>query len=309
MSRKGPVRVSRSNRDSFLFPLIISIVIIAVISAILAFIWQKNQESKQGLEPFRVNESSLSPGGSSSGSSELVPGSSSEPSSQEEPSSSQSSSEPSSSEGQDLPSGQPVPETERVTSSYFDDAMFVGDSITTGIELYDVMPGSDVVAFTGINLDNILTREVINTPNGKVTMLDAMKNYNPKKIYIMLGANGLAFLTEEQTRDYYSVFVDRVMEQHPDAMIYIQSILPIQEEKFAANYQGTLTNEKIDRTNQLLMEMAAEKGIYYLNVAEAFKDETGQMPDAASTDGLHFTSEYYIKWMDYLKTHAIKEEE
>ena len=75
------------------------------------------------------------------------------------------------------------------------------------------------------------------------------------------------------------------------------------------NFWRGRTSEKIDRTNQLLMEMAAEKGIYYLNVAEAFKDETGQMPDAASTDGLHFTSEYYIKWMDYLKTHAIKEEE
>lgn len=81
-----------------------------------------------------------------------------------------------------------VPESPRVRSDYFDDAMFVGDSITTGIELYEVMSNATVVAATGINLDNIMTKKVIELEGQELTIPEAMTHYHPKKIYIMLGA-------------------------------------------------------------------------------------------------------------------------
>ncbi|MBQ3181173.1 MAG: DUF4358 domain-containing protein, partial [Clostridia bacterium] len=30
------------------------------------------------------------------------------------------------------------------------------------------------------------------------------------------------------------------------------------------------------------------------------------LPEEAATDGVHFKKEYYLKWLDYLKTHAVK---
>ena len=90
--------------------------------------------------------------------------------------------------------GQPIPETPQVDDSYFDDAMFVGDSITTGIELYGVMPNATVVASTGINPNTIMTTPDIELADGSsVTILQAMSAYHPKKIYIMLGSNGVEF--------------------------------------------------------------------------------------------------------------------
>ena len=201
-----------------------------------------------------------------------------------------------------------VPESPRVRSDYFDDAMFVGDSITTGIELYEVMSNATVVAATGINLDNIMTKKVIELEGQELTIPEAMTHYHPKKIYIMLGANGVGGLTAEQTASYYANFVDLVKSQHPGAIIYVQSILPINEAKFAQKYNGAMTNAKIDETNAAILQMAQEKQVYYLNVAEAFKDETGGLPASATPDGLHFGTESYTKWFDYLKTHTVTEE-
>ncbi len=202
--------------------------------------------------------------------------------------------------------GQPIPETPQVDDSYFDDAMFVGDSITTGIELYGVMPNATVVASTGINPNTIMTTPDIELADGSsVTILQAMSAYHPKKIYIMLGSNGVEFIGKETMMELYGEFIDAVKAQHPDSIIYLQSILPVTQAKEAASPE--LSNDKIDEYNAAIMELAGEKEAYYLNVAESFKDETGALPDEASpNDGMHFGVSHYEIWMDYLKCHAVE---
>ena len=202
--------------------------------------------------------------------------------------------------------GQPVSETPQVDDSYFDDAMFVGDSITTGIELYGVMPNATVVASTGINPNTIMTTPDIELADGSsVTILQAMSAYHPKKIYIMLGSNGVEFIGKETMMELYGEFIDAVKAQHPDSIIYLQSILPVTQAKEAASPE--LSNDKIDEYNAAIMELAGEKESYYLNVAESFKDETGALPDEASpNDGMHFGVSHYEIWMDYLKCHAVE---
>ena len=45
--------------------------------------------------------------------------------------------------------------------------------------------------------------------------------------------------------------------------------------------------------------------MYYLNVAEVFKDADGCLPNSASPkDGIHFGSSWYRTWFDYLRTHG-----
>ena len=202
--------------------------------------------------------------------------------------------------------GQPISETPQVDDSYFDDAMFVGDSITTGIELYGVMPNATVVASTGINPNTIITTPDIELADGSsVTILQAMSAYHPKKIYIMLGSNGVEFIGKETMMELYGEFIDAVKAQHPDSIIYLQSILPVTQAKEAASPE--LSNDKIDEYNTAIMELAGEKEAYYLNVAESFKDETGALPDEASpNDGMHFGVSHYEIWMDYLKCHAVE---
>ena len=273
-------------------PVIIILLVITVLSLMIAFAWQKWQDI--------YDPDYLYPGDRSSSSSQAENSSVEESSSSEE-----SSSEPESSA---VAFGQPVPESERVTSAYFDDAVFIGDSLTTGIQLYNILPDTTVLASVGININNIFTNEVISDGNGgQQTILDAARDIQPAKIYTMLGTNGLKGLGPEETVRYYRQLVQQLKADHPDSIIYVQSLMPINEEVFAANYGYELTNAEIDACNELLMQMAGEEEVYFVNCAEAIKDENGGLPAEFTTDGLHFRGEYYNKWIDYLKEHTVPE--
>ncbi len=202
------------------------------------------------------------------------------------------------------PSDPEVGEGDWLSSSYFDDALFVGDSITEGIKLYDVMNNATVLASTGVNLDSLYTKDAITLADGsKVPILEATKNYSPGKIYLMMGVNSL-LSDEESFRTAYARVVDTLVSQHPDALLYIQSILPVTAD-YEKRANAVADNAKIDRYNAILKELAAEKGVLYLNVAEEFKDADGCLPNSASPkDGIHFGSSWYRKWFDYLRTHG-----
>ena len=289
--RHHKVRRNGGGGDVFI-PVIIILLVITILSLIIAFAWQKWQDI--------YDPDYLYPGDRSSSSSQSESSSSEASSSSEE-----SSSEPESSA---VAFGQPVPESERVTSAYFDDAVFIGDSLTTGIQLYNILPDTTVLASVGININNIFTNEVISDGNGgQQTILDAAKNIQPAKIYTMLGTNGLKGLGPEETVRYYRQLVQQLKADHPDSIIYVQSLMPINEEIFAANYGYELTNAEIDECNELLMQMAGEEEVYFVNCAEAIKDENGELPAEFTTDGLHFRGEYYNKWIDYLKEHTVPE--
>lgn len=201
-----------------------------------------------------------------------------------------------------------VAQSGRVMSTYFDDAIFVGDSITDGILSYELMKNATVIAHTGINPDSIRTKAVYRDGGGGlVTMLQAMSHHaSAKKIYIMLGANSASWMDRDLFLQYYEEFVLSVVKQHPNATIYVQSITPINEAKFKTHYAGQdLTNAKIASLNEDLIKMAGKLQVSYVNVNEALRGTDGQLPDEATSDGLHFNTTYYQKWFDYLKTHTV----
>lgn len=191
-----------------------------------------------------------------------------------------------------------------VDDNYFNDVLFVGDSITTGIDLYSIMKNANVVAYTGINTNTVMTRAVIPSPQGKETFLQAMNRYHPKAIYIMMGINGLAWQSKAALISGYAEFLDAVKAQHPYATIYLQSILPVTDKKQRAD--ARFSNDKIRDYNAAILKLAAEKDVYYLNVAESFYDAFGNLPNsAAPKEGIHFGPSCYRRWIEYLKRHTV----
>lgn len=224
--------------------------------------------------------------------------------SSEEVSSEVTSSEETSSQITQTPDGV-VPESDKVLSNYFSDAVFIGDSITHGLSLYTYMNDkTTILSYTGLGLDNIYTKEVIDDGNGNtIPVMDAVKNSDAKKFYVLLGVNSIGYSKDNFVSKYGAV-VDSILSYHPDAIVYVQSITPVCEQKAKANGYK-LDNETIKEYNEALIEMAKEKGAYYLDIHSALCDETGALPENATTDGLHFGSQYYQKWINYLLTHTV----
>lgn len=198
--------------------------------------------------------------------------------------------------------GSPIPEGAVQPESYLDDAIFIGDSLTTGLSLYGLLPEDQVLADTGINPQTILSRECISQDGTEKTVLDAAASLEPEKIYIMLGANGVAFLNFDDIVAWYGELIDGLQAEHPDSDIYVQSILPVTREK----EDETLNNDRITELNGLLQQMAEEQEVYYLSVNEAIADEEGFLPTELSADGMHFGTTVYEEWLDYLLCHTVE---
>lgn len=180
-----------------------------------------------------------------------------------------------------------VSKGEYMSRSYFDDAVFVGDSITHGLAFYGLLDSQQVVAGESVNLETALYKTPYTNSEGQaVSVFDAVKAQSPKKIYVMLGTNGIEWTDKEKLASMYESLIVKLKEAAPDAIIYIQSVLPVTKE-LNDNVNRDLTNEKINAFNDLLLELAQKEQVYYLNVAEDFRDSQGNLPGGRQPSGRH----------------------
>jgi len=291
MDYNKPMKISRRRKKGVLIPALILILFAALLSLVIAAIWQKTSEDSKAPDP--ISSSFVQASSEPESSSSIV--SSSQAVSSEQVSSVEEKPVIPVVEGA-------VPESERVKSAYFDDAVFVGDSITTGIQLYNMMSNTKVLAGTGINLATLYTSPVVKLEDGsRITIMDGLKDTQYKKMYVMLGGNEVRDEDKETFISRYSKAIDDLKALQPNAVMYVQSILPVTETN---NYH--MDNVRIDEFNAALLELCKEKNVYYLNVAECMRDEKGNLPKEASpADGMHFGPDYYNKWFEYLKTHTV----
>ena len=195
-----------------------------------------------------------------------------------------------------------VPESEPVDDSYFDDAVFIGNSRTEGLKMYSGLTESTFITEVGLTVDSIFT-DYCNISGGyKNLAFSELESREFGKVYIMLGMNELGWVYDDVFKEDYGKIIDRIREINPDAVIYIQSILPVS--KWKDSNDSTYTIANVDRLNARLRELADEKEVHYVDVAEGIMDEEGYLPYEATLDGVHLVPEYCVKWLDYLKTHT-----
>lgn len=196
-----------------------------------------------------------------------------------------------------------VPESAPVDDSYFADAVFVGDSRTEGLRMYSGLAGAQFFSEVGLTVTKAFSDRFVALNGQYLTAAEALEQADYGKVYIMLGMNELGWVYESVFADEYGKIIDVIRESHPDAEIYVQSIIPVSRWKDGSN--DIYTNANVVRLQKALAEMCMEKGVHYVNVAEAVQDADGFLPSDATPDGLHLTPEYCKIWLDYLRTHTV----
>lgn len=200
-----------------------------------------------------------------------------------------------------------VPEFGKVDLSWFNDAAFLGDSLTVGYSDYNINVGDALIcAYEGASPNDIVNRTTMTSnARGDEIPLDVLSQAQPKKLYVLMGANSLAYSTEndEGFLNYYGRMLDELKAALPDTTIFVQSVLPVQAE--VQDKMPGLKPDRVSSINASLSAMAAEKGCLYLALNEAFVDENGYLKaDFAQPDGLHLSGSGYSTWVDYLRTHV-----
>lgn len=204
------------------------------------------------------------------------------------------------------------PAHQELPTSFFDQAVFIGDSISLTLESYCGSTGAlskaQFLCAGSMSPTNMLTGQILpEYPKGsgqKPAIEESVAATGAKLVYIMLGMDNIAYGLEKSTGDYVTI-LDNIQNRNPEVEILVQGVTPMT--KNSKSTSNKLNNDAIDAFNARMLEICQEKGWYYLDVGKRFKDEEGYLKEEycsdKSTMGMHFTYEGAKIWVDYLRNY------
>ena len=185
-------------------------------------------------------------------------------------------------------------ETDTYDEDFYSSDLFIGDSIATGLLNYGYLSSEQVYAQVGLNPESALTTE-----HDGYTAVTKAELLQPKRIYIMLGSNGLAYMGNTYMIQQMELLVESIREVSPDSYIYLISIPPVTK---AHESEGQETMAMVNGYNKLLKDLADDIGVIYLDLCSELQDSTGYFSDAyAEADGMHFLGTAYKKMLSFVQ--------
>ena len=168
-----------------------------------------------------------------------------------------------------------------------DNFLFLGDSITDFYpleEYYDNLP----VVNSGIAGNR--TIDILNDMQTRVYQ------YNPTKVFLLIGTNDLDSSTEDivdTTFDNIKEIVKEIKDNRSDATIYVESVYPVNS-NVENNSVNNRTNKKIRSFNKKVSNYCDGDNCIYINLFDDLTDEEGNLKEEYTEDGLHLNSLGYV---------------
>lgn len=171
-----------------------------------------------------------------------------------------------------------------VTSS---DVIFLGNSITNGAEWSELFRNPHVKN-RGISGD---------IAEGVYDRLGVITEGRPKKIFLLIGINDVARGTVADTIvKRIEKIVRRIKEETPRTKIYIQSLLPVNDQFGKFGGHTSRGNVVLD-VNRKLVLLAEKEAVTYIDLYSHFKNENDEKLNPQYTnDGLHLLGNGYMLW-------------
>lgn len=202
----------------------------------------------------------------------------------------------------------PAPERAPVDNSYFQNAAFVGDSRTDGFLIYSGIGTGKNLTSNGLSIFKLEEKKALTIDGEKYTLLEALALEQYSQVYLSLGVNELGYYNDAGFYQSYCAAIDHIRRLQPQAVIYIQGLIPLNEGQIVAanGNKYNLTNDHLRVYNDLMRQAAEEKQAVFLDLYTEFVDENGELPAEGSHDGVHLSAEYCRRWLEYLKAHTVE---
>jgi len=214
-----------------------------------------------------------------------------------------------------------LPESEIVPNSYFDDAVFVGDSVSEKLRYYvtnerktnpNLLGTAKFLTAASFSSRNALM-EVSSTSlhptyqGQKMKLEDVIVAMGAKKVFIMLGMNDVGISGVEDSAQNLMRLLRAIKDKSPDVQIFVQSATPRVKGDKPTTEQLFQYNLQVYEYCKLLTDL----DIYFLDVAYIMRDAEGKLIESYCSDldnmALHFTNEGCRAWVDFLYNHALVE--
>ena len=216
-----------------------------------------------------------------------------------------------------IPSEIPYSDNIPEPAEYLNNIVFLGDSIIKGFDfcrdsmIYDgekILENVTVVASSGYGLNHAVSDVVQNSVNliydGKAMEPEnIIAQRDEKYVFICLGLNDLSWMKVDKYIENYRILVENIKFKNPDKIIAILSVTPL----VTGEKSGNMDNGVITAANNMLIELASEQGVYFIDWAAAIRDENNGLHKNLSSDGYcHLKVSAYNLLVEYLLHHPIR---
>lgn len=198
------------------------------------------------------------------------------------------------------------PEITEEETDFFDDAVFIGDSVTLMLQNYqfssNALGKAQFLVQGSYSVFHAVNNTMLVSYRGSSMRLpEAIAATGAKKAFIMLGANDIGAYGIEKTMKNWETMLTRIREKAPDIEIYIQSMTPV----WTGGELGKLNNPNADEYNKTLRAFAEENDCVFVDIASYMKDATGGLATEYCSDKyIHLTFAGAQVWVQVLKNFA-----
>lgn len=201
------------------------------------------------------------------------------------------------------------------SADWFDNAVFVGDSVTLKLSYYcashpEALGAAEFFCAGSLGYTNALwdidDPEAVHPYYQGETHLteDCAVLTGKDNVFIMLGMNDIGLYGTQGAMDSCKELIGRILKKSPDVHIYIQSVTPM----IKSAQLETFNNKLVKEFDDMLKSYCEQNHYKYLDVFSALADKDGNLPDNLCSDpdsmGLHFNDTSCQMWADYLQKNA-----
>lgn len=182
--------------------------------------------------------------------------------------------------------------------AFFDDAVFVGDSIMQQWNNYtkarkaegqDLIGNATFLAAQSYTLQRASRTDTWEGANlmvrgSRVSLSEGLVRREAGKVFIMLGVNDNGGTHPDRERRHFTAMIDNIRKRLPDIQIFILALTPMT----AANEKKSFNQDHLDAYNVMLEELSKEMGLVFIDPGFNLKDERGLLAASYSNDkGIH----------------------
>ena len=191
--------------------------------------------------------------------------------------------------------------------SAFDHAVFLGDSRTEGLQMFSGLRHGDFYWARGMSVFQATSEQhrIFTVNDISCNLVETLDFQTYDAVYLMIGINELGYSPQAYQDSLYNLVMEIIARQ-PQAVVYLQTLPPVNEgEARANNLASYINNHQVELFNQAIVQVAEETQVVLLDTAAAFRDANGQLPAELSSDGAHLTVKGYQIWADFLRCHTM----
>ena len=212
----------------------------------------------------------------------------------------------------------PLSETIPDPFEYFRNAIFLGDSVTTGFDLYRnsikfngeaVLKDVTVVAVGSYGIYNA-SREISDNSihplfEGRQTLPeDIIAQKDAKNVFICLGLNDLTWMSTNNFLNHYAKLINKIKAKSPGKNIVIMSVTPVVEDQQVSSLSSVI----IEKANNALLDFAIYNNLQFVDYAAAIRDSANNLYGEFSSDNhCHLTISAYNRLVEYMLYHPVKD--